>query len=197
MVAGFRQATSEVTVSMRRLDDVVAETGDVPTIVKIDVETYEPAVLAGASDTLAAHRPHVIVEVLHRSNRDLGAPIDEVFTDLGYFAYALDATPDWIPQDRIVGRRGNARDWLLAPEPLDEAFVERWKLWHERYLRCDLAANPRPPIVPSIRRAFERGGGREIIDTGFRFLRRELIPSGLRSTKQAWSRVTRRGSNTR
>ncbi len=158
MVAGFREAAGEVMVRTRRLDDVVAETGMPPTIIKIDVETHEPAVLAGARQTLENHRPYLVVEVLYRSKRDLGAPINDAFAGLGYSYYALDATPDWQAAERITGRKGIARDWLLAPEPLSEDFVQRWRLWYQRYLACDLAANPRPPIFKSVRRAFERGG---------------------------------------
>lgn len=190
MVAGFRQSTDEVSVRTRRLDDVVADTGAVPTIIKIDVETHEPAVLAGARDTLKEHRPYVVVEVLYRSNRDLGAPIAEAFADLGYSYYALDASPDWVRADRITGRKGTSRDWLLAPEPITDEFIDRWNVWHSRYLACDLASNPRPPIVGSARRAFERGGSREIFGTAARFLRRELIPSLVRSSNRLWRRVT-------
>ena len=192
MVAGFRDAAGEVMVRTRRLDDVVAETGMPPTIIKIDVETHEPAVLAGARETLKQHRPYVVVEVLYRSKQDLGAPISEAFAGLGYSYYALDATPDWQPAERITGRKGIARDWLLAPEPLSEDFIEHWRLWHERYLACDLAANPRPPIFKSVRSAFERGGSREIASTAVRFFRRELIPSLFTSTKRLWNQLVHR-----
>lgn len=192
MVAGFRKAAGQVMVRTRRLDDVVAETGMPPTIIKIDVETHEPAVLAGAQETLENHRPYVVVEVLYRSKRDLGAPISDAFAGLGYSYYALDATPDWQAAERITGRKGVARDWLLAPEPLSEDFIERWRLWREGYLGCDLAANPRPPIFKSVCRAFERGGSREIVSTAVRFFRRELIPSLVASTKRLWSRVVGR-----
>ena len=192
MVKGFRQASGEVVVKTRRLDDVVAETGMPPTIIKIDVETHEPAVLAGARETLENHRPYVVVEVLYRSKQDLGAPISDAFAGLGYSYYALNANPDWRPAESITGRKGIARDWLLAPEPLNSDFIERWGLWHERYLACDLAANPRPPIFKSVRRAFARGGSPEIVSTAVRFFRRELIPSLVTSTKQLWSRLVDR-----
>jgi hypothetical protein len=167
-----------------------------PTIIKIDVETHEPAVLAGARQTLENDRPYVVVEVLHRSTRDLGAPINDAFAGLGYSYYALDSTPDWQPAERITGRSGIARDWLLAPEPLTENFIERWGVWHSRYLACDLAGNPRPPILKSVRRAFERGGSRAIVSTAVRFLRRELIPSLLTSTLRFWNRVVHRFQRT-
>ena len=192
MVEGFREATGEVMVKTRRLDDVIAETGVPPTIIKIDVETHEPAVLTGARETLENHRPHVVVEVLYRSKQDLGAPINDAFAGLGYTYYALDTTSQWQVVERITGRKGTARDWLLAPEPLSEDFIERSRHWHEKYLACDLAANPRPPIFKSMRRAFERGGSREIISTAARFFRRELIPSIVTSTKRLWTQLVRR-----
>ncbi len=115
MVAGFRKATGELTVTTRRLDDVVAETGAPPTIIKIDVETHEPAVLAGARDTLATHRPYVVIEVLYRAKRDLGAPIAAAFADLGYSYYALDADPDWQARRADHGAAGQCPG--LAPRP--------------------------------------------------------------------------------
>lgn len=49
--------------------DSLAEKFDPPTLIKIDVEGAEKAVLLGARDLLAASRPRVIVEV-SRQNRD-------------------------------------------------------------------------------------------------------------------------------
>ena len=191
MVEGFREATDTLTVATRRLDDVVAETGTAPTILKIDVETHEPAVLAGAGETLRTHRPYVVIEVLYRSKRDLGAPIAEAFDGLGYTYYPLDASPDWVPCDRITGRKGEARDWLLAPEPLTDEFVERWNTWYSRYRACVRAGNPRPPVVKSLRRAYARGGSAEMGSTALRFMRREFIPSLTNSARRTASRVVR------
>ena len=50
-----------VTVPVRRLDDELPA-GFVPSLIKIDVEGVEHAVLAGAQATLAEHRPVVAVE---------------------------------------------------------------------------------------------------------------------------------------
>jgi FkbM family methyltransferase len=189
LVEGFRDAAGQTTVVTRRLDDVVRETGVAPTVIKIDVETHEPAVLAGARKTLEAHRPYLVIEVLFRSKVDLGAPIGQAVADLGYSCYALDSEPDWQPADRITGRRGFARDWLLAPDPLSDEFIERWNVWHQRYLACDLQSNPRPPIVKSARRALERSASRQIFGTAWRFVSRELVPSFASSARRSWSRV--------
>lgn len=50
-----------VTVPVRRLDDELPD-GFVPSLIKIDVEGVENAVLAGAQGTLATHRPVVAME---------------------------------------------------------------------------------------------------------------------------------------
>src|SRR5207245_11138648 len=55
-----------VKVAVHRLDSIVNEAAlRLPDLVKIDVEGAENDVLGGASDTLAPHRPLLIVE-LHR-----------------------------------------------------------------------------------------------------------------------------------
>lgn len=66
--SGFRRqwypepmATSELTVQVARLDDVLPE-DFAPRLVKIDVEGAEGQVLAGAAQTLARHRPIVVLE---------------------------------------------------------------------------------------------------------------------------------------
>jgi FkbM family methyltransferase len=55
---GQRFAVCEVEVEVARLDDF----GLAPTIVKVDVEDWEPEALGGAEATVAAHRPLVLVE---------------------------------------------------------------------------------------------------------------------------------------
>jgi len=49
------------TVEVRRLDDELPA-DYVPSLIKIDVEGVEPAVLAGAHQTIAKHRPVLAIE---------------------------------------------------------------------------------------------------------------------------------------
>jgi FkbM family methyltransferase len=65
--ASFKEATSgTVQVETTTLDAIVRDAGlrDVR-VLKIDVESHEHSVLAGAENTLMHHRPLVFVEVLH------------------------------------------------------------------------------------------------------------------------------------
>src|SRR5581483_297956 len=67
----FRSAHSQVVpVTVITLDEYVAQRvapGETISVVKIDVEGEEHAVLAGAAETVARHRPILIVEVLDRA----------------------------------------------------------------------------------------------------------------------------------
>jgi FkbM family methyltransferase len=77
-----------VTVPATTLDAVVAEqVQGAVSIIKIDVEGAEQAVLAGAADTLATHRPVLLIELeYHRS--DVDATVAGL-TGLGYVAEVL------------------------------------------------------------------------------------------------------------
>jgi len=57
---------------LRRGDDLVSEGLPPPTFLKIDVEGYEPHVLAGLAETLARHRPIIIAEHSLGTARELG-----------------------------------------------------------------------------------------------------------------------------
>lgn len=55
-------AVCEVEVEVARLDDFFLE----PTIIKVDVEDWEPEALHGARQTVARHRPLILVEGANR-----------------------------------------------------------------------------------------------------------------------------------
>jgi FkbM family methyltransferase len=59
---GQRFAVCEVEVQVARLD----EFGLAPTIIKVDVEDWEPEALHGAAATVRAHRPLILVEGANR-----------------------------------------------------------------------------------------------------------------------------------
>ncbi len=124
---GFRAATAEIRVPVRSLDSFVRERGLRPSLLKIDTETTEPAVLAGATDLLKT-RPWVVCEVLPGWTEP---DIEAVFLPLGYFAYQIVDPFPLRRHDRLVGNATlEGMNWLFAPEePSAEvwASIDRWR----------------------------------------------------------------------
>jgi FkbM family methyltransferase len=80
-----------LTVPVIPLDSVLAWAHLPTTIVKIDVEGYELAVIEGAIETITTHRPALVVEI-EEQHQPAGQSIDDVFgriSDLGYVVFAI------------------------------------------------------------------------------------------------------------
>jgi FkbM family methyltransferase len=91
-----------VPVTIRRLDDL----GLHPAYVKVDVEGAEPQVLRGLRETLARHRPILLVE--DASSHD---EVRALLVDLGYEAL------EWVPAERRLRppTDGSARNLFYVP----------------------------------------------------------------------------------
>lgn len=171
LVEGFKASTGGTEVAVVALDDHVRATGVVPEIVKIDVETFEPQVLAGAADTIRRHRPTIVIEVLNRRGHDHGAEITQAMEPYGYSYYELGASPTWTPRTTISGRAGSSdHDWLLAPAALTDDFGDRVDTWRTRLAACGAERNSRVPILLSARAAWRRGGVRELVAAARRYV---------------------------
>jgi FkbM family methyltransferase len=135
----FRAHSKEIVVPLERLDDYVERTGAVPAVIKIDTETTEPEVLAGARKLIAEHRPWIMVEVLWSLVEDrLHAVMDE----FGYTYYHLDGPGPREATETIVGdKTWTHYMFLLTPEPVDDAFWERMNAWREA---LEASATERP-----------------------------------------------------
>ncbi|BAN03317.1 FkbM family methyltransferase [Ilumatobacter coccineus] len=177
LVEGFKESSGSVTVQRIRLDDHRARTGRPPTVLKIDVETHEPEVLAGAMEIIANDRPYVIIEVLRRRGTDQGAAIQAAFDGLGYTYYPLTAIPTWKSKTKVKGSGTVERDWLFAPEPLPDDFADRWVTWQSRLAACTSSRNSRPPIGGAAVAAYRRGGPVELLSSCRRFVGEDLVPT--------------------
>ncbi len=79
------------SVETRRLDAVLADAARPVSFVKIDVEGHESAVLDGATETIARHRPNLLIEIEQRfHDRPVSAVIDRVLA-MGYHGQFLNA----------------------------------------------------------------------------------------------------------
>jgi FkbM family methyltransferase len=123
----FRAHSKEIVVPLETVDDYVARTGDVPAILKIDTETTEPEVLAGAEKLIREHRPWIMVEVLWSLVEDR---LHAVMDQFGYTYYHLNGPGPRPATETVVGdSTWTYYMFLLAPEPVDDAFWERMNAW--------------------------------------------------------------------
>lgn len=123
----FRASTRTLTVSVTTLDEYAKEHSIVPAVVKIDVETGEPDVLAGAHETLRTHRPWLLVEVL--PGRTPKA-IAEEMEQWGYTWYRCVGDPPYDADTDLNRKDGTAAPmWLMLPEPATGEFWERSRQW--------------------------------------------------------------------
>src|SRR5664280_698908 len=123
----FRAHSKEIIVPLETIDDYVARTGVTPSILKIDTETTEPEVLAGAENLIREHRPWIMVEVLWSLVEDR---LHAVMDQFGYTYYHLNGPGPRPSTEKIVGdKTWTYYMFLLAPEPVDDAFWERMTDW--------------------------------------------------------------------
>jgi FkbM family methyltransferase len=86
-------ADGDLAVAIRRLDDVLAELGSPPiTLIKMDVEGFEPEVIAGGQETIRRDRPVIFAE-FHRGrmaiNRFSMDPPWQFLMSCGYRCFLL------------------------------------------------------------------------------------------------------------
>jgi len=72
------------SVRTRRLDDLLAAVDMPVSFIKIDVEGHEQEVLAGAAQTLRAHRPNLLIEINHDA---AGTSMPDVFARVCAYGY--------------------------------------------------------------------------------------------------------------
>ncbi len=81
--AHINDGEDPIEVETKRIDDFVRESGEMPDLVKIDVEGFELDVLKGMTETLERYSPYLIVETHSLALRR------EVEQFLGQYSYTL------------------------------------------------------------------------------------------------------------
>lgn len=127
----FRPSSHKIDVRIERLDADVADRTSAPTLLKIDTETTEPDVLAGAADTLRTHRPWMICEVLPGRGGEEG--LQPILDDLGYRTYRLDGGAAASEGPLAGDTDYEYLNWLLAPEAPDETFWRTAAAWRDAW----------------------------------------------------------------
>ena len=132
LVEGFRSSSQSVTVPVTTLDGYCLRSGTTPTVIKIDVETFESHVLMGAMRTLASARPWVVCELLPRATPELTERVLERIRELGYSIYHWTVASGWtesVVADVLATANSTHRDWLFAPAPISadlRTAIDRW-----------------------------------------------------------------------
>lgn len=140
---GFRSATGAITVPVRTLDTYVDDSGLRPTLLKIDTETTEPAVLRGASRLLAS-RPWIVCEILPGWTE---TEIENLLMPLGYTAFQIVDTWPLPRRERIEGHASfEHANWLFAPEAPPPVLWDAVLGWRRAIEACALPRDlPAPP----------------------------------------------------
>jgi FkbM family methyltransferase len=141
----FRASSRTLTVPVTTLDLYVDRQGLIPAVVKIDAETGEPDVLAGSRETLLAHRPWLLLEVLPgRTDEAVAAEMQQ----WGYTWYRCVGDPPYDAATDLDRRDGTAAPmWLMLPEPATAEFWDRALEWLAaiRATAQPVATRHRPP----------------------------------------------------
>ncbi|MBL7951194.1 MAG: FkbM family methyltransferase [Flavobacteriales bacterium] len=82
-------------------------------LLKIDVETHEPAVLEGCGTLLKEHRPTLLIELL---NDDVAARVATYVDGLGYEFYNVDDVTWPPPRVATLGRSGHFNFLICQPD---------------------------------------------------------------------------------
>jgi len=135
LLEGFRPSSRSIRVELLTVDSyVAANPSAVPHVLKIDTETTEPEVLSGARQTLEAHRPWLIVEVLAKRSEQR---LTRALGGLGYHWYRIDADPPFERRTEIAGDPDHEHlNWLFAPQEPGEGFWGEFEDWQEALRSC-------------------------------------------------------------
>ncbi len=138
----FRPSNESFKVSLGRLDDVLKE--ERIGFLKIDTETTEPAVLAGAAETIDKQRPPMIIEVLKNRTEE---GVQDFFAERGYSWYHITSADRWNAAERVEGDSTyQHNNWLFTPEPLDDSFFNSLKHWKDLLAQQATQKSPSPSV---------------------------------------------------
>lgn len=80
------------TVEVRRMDDLLGGVTRPVSFIKIDVEGHESAVLAGATETIARHKPNLLIEIEERFHDGPASDTFRQVMEMGYRGEFLNAS---------------------------------------------------------------------------------------------------------
>jgi FkbM family methyltransferase len=139
LMQGFRPATDVVQVPSVKLDTYCAGRGVLPSVIKIDVESYESHVVNGAMRVLRQGRPSVLCEILRGTDPAAIGQTVGAFGSLGYHMYRWTRADSWrdcSPRDIVEQVPHDGNDWLFTPDAVDDRFRAVLATWRDAIAQC-------------------------------------------------------------
>lgn len=137
---GHRAHEESVGVAVTTVDEFTAAQRCTPRLIKIDVETLEADVLAGALETIRTARPWIVCELLPGSDhRALRAVLAEILA-MDYHFHPIQPETPWprrTAEDYQELVNPQSRDWLLAPRKVGGGWYRDMRQWLIAILACD------------------------------------------------------------
>jgi FkbM family methyltransferase len=143
-----RNGTEAVTVPVLTVDGFSTGRGLDPYLIKIDVETYEPQVFAGAVQTVERCRPWIACELLADIDRAALEPGLRRLEALGYTFHRMAGPKPWPAMTAagcLAALDNTSRDWLIAPRPPGWRFYRDLDSWTLAIVECDASTNRQVP----------------------------------------------------
>jgi hypothetical protein len=151
---GFRPVKGVVEVPSRTLDTYCDERGVDPSVIKIDVESYESHVVRGAKRVLERARPAVVCEILSGTDRDAVEQTVDAFASLDFHIHRWTRSDAWrecSPRDVVANIAHDGNDWLFTPAEIGSRFRAALHEWREAIAECRAERTVRLPSNPRMR----------------------------------------------
>ena len=122
----FRPNKGVIEVPLTTLDTLHAASGMKPGLVKIDTESTEPDVLAGAQEYIKSERPWLICEVLAGRTE---TKLNDFVREMNYIPYSLQDSRFNRAEEILGDPTYVYRDWVFAPEPVSQPLIDCYAKW--------------------------------------------------------------------
>lgn len=139
----LKRHVGELTVPATTIDAHCERTGEQPYLIRVDVASHEPEVLAGAQRTIAAARPWIVCKVVGKTDAGLMKQMLNHIEQVGYTFHALSPALPW-PSTiaaEFATLRGFGGDCLFAPQPVTDDLVSDVRGWLGSIAACDEITN--------------------------------------------------------
>lgn len=140
----FRKGDTSIDIPVTTIDQIYEKGTPPPTLVKVDVETLEYAVILGGLSTLVEHKPVIIAELLRASNRELTGAMLNALEWIGYEFHRIEssgALKKYPASEVMENLSGKYRDWVMTPGEVPPEFEAAFGRWQAALNECDETTN--------------------------------------------------------